>query len=338
MNRLMWPLRYRFLPPQPVFVVLGLLLLAACAWKGHALLTQPIFLVPHFWDTRGFQTGLVVGELFFGLWLLCGLYPRTIRLLSLTCFFAFLEVNSYLFLSGEKSCPCFGTLHVHPGQSALLDLAAFLALLLCKPFAAGAQPSARSHPGRFRAWLIAFALAGIPAVVVLGRQPDSALLLDLRQDRALAERLSFAANNPSNGELLAFLQKNTGVSMTAETDLAEQRPGFGSVEFQKVAAWLLMEQMVGQQAVHTSWVKTEQGYRFVRAPLWQGWLHWIVAAILAGLVSAALVLLHPSRGRSTPKRAAGGKVGGTATPPAPVGRRAKAREAPGPSRPSPSPP
>ena len=40
------------LPPRPVLVVLGILLLVACAWNAYALRTQPIVLAPKIWNTR----------------------------------------------------------------------------------------------------------------------------------------------------------------------------------------------------------------------------------------------------------------------------------------------
>jgi hypothetical protein len=198
------------LPPQPVLIVMGILLLAACAWKAYALVTRPIVLAQHFWTTRWFQTGLVEGEFFLGLWLLSGLYPRRAWLLALTCFFGFFQFNFYLFLVGEKTCPCFGSMRTRPGQTALLDLAAVIALLACKPFPDGPQPTIQSHPRRFRTLLIVFGLLGVPAVVLLGGRPDPSFQPDLRKDLALRERMAFQVNHPTNAELLALLAVQRG--------------------------------------------------------------------------------------------------------------------------------
>jgi len=82
------------LPPYPVYrrarawlsarevsgynctrLALGLLLLIAAALKGHQLATEP---VPEtgLLTSRWFLIGVVEFELFFGLWLLSGLYPK----------------------------------------------------------------------------------------------------------------------------------------------------------------------------------------------------------------------------------------------------------------------
>lgn len=282
----------RLLPPRIVLAALGVLLLVACAWKAYALRTQPIVLAPKFWNTRWFQTGLVEGELFLGLWLLSGLYPRRAWLLSLVCFFGFFQFNFYLVLAGEKSCPCFGSTRVHPGQTALLDLAAAIALLACKPFPEGPEPTVQRHPQRLRTFLIVFGLAGVPTLVLLGGRPDPSFLPVLRQDRALRERMAFQVNHPTNGELLIILQKNTGLHMTGDMELTAEQTSFGKARFQNISACSLMELMVGKQSMRTSWTKTEDGYRFIQAPLFQRWLPWFLAVALLGLVSAALAWLH----------------------------------------------
>lgn len=122
------------LPPRAVLCVLGVLLVTACAWKAHVLWARPIMVAPRIWNTRWFQTGLVEGELFLGLWLLSGLYPRRAWLLALLCFFGFFQFNFYLLLTGEKSCPCFASMRARPGQTAVLVAVAVFALLACKPF------------------------------------------------------------------------------------------------------------------------------------------------------------------------------------------------------------
>jgi hypothetical protein len=281
------------LPPRPVLILLGLLLLVACAGKGYTLLSNPILLNLHFWTSRWFQTFLVEGELFFGLWLLTGLHLRGTWLLAVACFFAFFQFNFYLFLAGETSCPCFGSTRIHPGQTALLDLVAVLALLACKPFPDGTGLTVSSRPERFREFLVIFGLLGIPAIVLLGGRPDPSLLPALRNDPLLAERMTVQVNHPSNGELLAILQKNTRLVITADSALTEQRPSFGSALFHNIAAWTLMEQMVGEQAMRTSWVKTAKGYHLVPASLLYRLLHWVLAAVLFALISATLLWFRP---------------------------------------------
>jgi hypothetical protein len=280
------------LPPRVVLVVLGVLLLAACIGKAYALRTRPIVLAPKIWNTRWFQTGLVEGELVLGLWLVAGLYPRRSWLLALACFFGFFQFSFYLFLAGEKTCPCFGNLRTHPGQTALIDLAATLALLACKPFPAGSNLTILSHPHRLRAFLIVFGLAGIPAVVLLGGRPDPSFLPDLRKDRALRERMAFKVDHPTNGELLALLQKNTGAVITADAALATEQTSFGNARFQSISAASLMEQMLGKQSTRTYWLKTDEGYKLTRAPIYLRWLPWLLATTLLGMIAAALMWLQ----------------------------------------------
>jgi hypothetical protein len=284
--------RSLMLPPRAVLIVLGLLLLAACAWKAHALGTRPIVRAPNLWTTRWFQTGLIEGELFLGLWLLSGLHPRLAWLVTLACFFAFFQLNFYLFLAGEKFCPCFGSMRTRPGQTALIDLGAVIALFACKRFPEGAGLTLGSHPQRLRIFLIVFAFLGVPAVVLLGGRRDPTFLPNLRQDRALRPRMAFQVNHPSNAELLALIQKNTGLVMTADAALAEEQTSFGSARFQNISAASLMEQMLGKQATQTYWVKTDDGYRLARAPLLLRGLPWLLACTMLGLVAAALVWLH----------------------------------------------
>ena len=132
-----------------VRIVLGLILLTAAALKGHQLATEPVAETSLF-TSRWFLIGVVEFELFFGLWLLSGLYPRRTWQAALVCFSAFACVSLYKALSGEASCGCFGRVPVNPWYTLVLDLAAVAALTSRRPARRAATsplPLAGEGPG-----------------------------------------------------------------------------------------------------------------------------------------------------------------------------------------------
>ena len=50
--------------------------------------------------------------------------------------------------------------------------------------------------------------------------------------------------------------------------------------------------MLGKQSTQTYWLKTDEGYKLTRAPIYLRWLPWLLAVALLGLIVAALVWLH----------------------------------------------
>ena len=115
-----------------VRIVLGLILLTAASLKGHQLATEPVAETSLF-TSRWFLICVVEFELFFGLWLLFGLYPRRTWQAAIVCFSAFACVSLYKALSGEASCGCFGRVPVNPWYTLILDLTALAALVFCRP-------------------------------------------------------------------------------------------------------------------------------------------------------------------------------------------------------------
>ncbi len=71
-----------------VRIGLGVLLLTAAALKGHQLATEPVA-ETGLLTSRWFLIGVVEFELFFGLWLLAGLYPKWTWRATLLCFGGF---------------------------------------------------------------------------------------------------------------------------------------------------------------------------------------------------------------------------------------------------------
>jgi hypothetical protein len=146
-----------------VRIVLGLILLTAAALKGHQLATEPVAEASLF-TSRWFLICVVEFELFFGLWLLSGIYPRRTWQAALVCFSAFACVSLYKALSGEASCGCFGRVPVNPWYTVVLDVTA-VAALLCSRAVADAvnspRPLVREGSGaRARAWLLPLLGAG----------------------------------------------------------------------------------------------------------------------------------------------------------------------------------
>jgi hypothetical protein len=181
--------RVGFTPYDAVRVILGLILLTAAALKGHELATEPVA-ETSLLTSRWFLIGVVEFELFFGLWLCCGLYSRRTWQAALLCFNAFACVSLYKAISGEATCGCFGRVPVNPWYTFILDLTAVAALLLCRPArravcslvppageGVGMRPSASPRPFsgegpgvRARlGWVFGvFLAAGIPAAFAMG--------------------------------------------------------------------------------------------------------------------------------------------------------------------------
>jgi len=164
----------RITPYDAVCIVLGLILLTAAALKGHQLATEPVAETSLF-SSRWLLIGVVEFELFFGLWLLSGLYPRRTRQAALVCFSAFACVSFYKALSGEATCGCFGRVPVNPWYTLLLDLAAVAALLLCRPARRAETsplPLSGEGPGvRARASLLPLAAEGPGVRAGAGARP-----------------------------------------------------------------------------------------------------------------------------------------------------------------------
>ena len=72
-------------------MVLGSLLLLAAGLKGYQLATEPIF-ETGLLDSRWFLIAVVEFELFFGLWLLSGVFPKPAWVAAVACFAAFAGV------------------------------------------------------------------------------------------------------------------------------------------------------------------------------------------------------------------------------------------------------
>jgi hypothetical protein len=156
-----------------VRILLGLLLLAAAALKGHQLLTAPVT-GRSVLESRGFLVALVEVEFLLGVWLLSGLFRRAAWWAALACFSAFAPVALFKALSGERDCGCFGAVEVNPWLTAALDAAAVAALLAFRP-----RPTPDRRPGgqalhAAAAAALAAAVA-VPSSIAMARSAPAAV-------------------------------------------------------------------------------------------------------------------------------------------------------------------
>lgn len=85
----------------PVRIALGVVLLLAAVLKAHQLVFDPP-LGGGLFENRWFLAAIAELELFFGLWLLAGLYPHATRLVAMLCFAGFAGVSLAKILGGER--------------------------------------------------------------------------------------------------------------------------------------------------------------------------------------------------------------------------------------------
>ncbi len=158
-----WIRRERWTGYDAIRVALGVLLLVAAGLKGHQLATEPI-LGHGILNSPWFLIGVVEFEIFFGLWLIAGLYPKWTWVAACGCFTVFAGVSLFQALSGAASCGCFGKVPVNPWYTATLDVAAIFALLLCRPTRRLAgEAFATSVSAVWTAWLV----LGVPTAVLV---------------------------------------------------------------------------------------------------------------------------------------------------------------------------
>lgn len=164
-----------------VRIILGLVLLAAAALKGHQLATEPLLEIGLF-TSRWFLIGLIEFELFFGFWLLSGLFPRRTWMFSLACFTVLGGISLFRGLAGDSSCGCFGRVEVNPWWTLLLDVMIVAALYRFRPVrsaTADVSPTAanmNSFALRLTVLVLATLLMGIPIAMI--RQDPASLSAD----------------------------------------------------------------------------------------------------------------------------------------------------------------
>lgn len=115
-----------------VRVFAALVLIIAAVLKLNGLYLDP-FSGETFLSTPHVQLATVFVQLFLGGWLLSGVSPRSAWLSTILLFVLFALASLYLWLAAQRSCNCFGQLHVHPLYVFFFDLSMVAALLFSPP-------------------------------------------------------------------------------------------------------------------------------------------------------------------------------------------------------------
>ena len=156
-------LQMRVLFQRSLDIITGSVLAVAATTKIYRLSHFPL-------STTGlpsianFKFPLVSGELFLGLWLISGAFPKAAQRVAIGCFGLFASYTLYEGLAGKTDCGCFGHVRVNPWFTFVLDVAIVLALLF---FArSGGQNAAPSRWSK-RKWPVA-AAAGIGLLMGVG--------------------------------------------------------------------------------------------------------------------------------------------------------------------------
>jgi hypothetical protein len=177
-----------------VRIVLAIVLLAAAGLKAHQLATEPV-VGSGLLHSRPLLIAAVEFELFFGLWLLAGIWPGRTWLAALGCFILFACVAFWKALSGEASCGCFGRVPVNPWYTFVLDTFFVVALLLFRPVPrvrhsetrSEESPSSLAGEGKGERYaalkqllrasvvVVAWLAVGIPAALAMGTYRETTL-------------------------------------------------------------------------------------------------------------------------------------------------------------------
>jgi len=270
-----------------VRALLGAVLLFAAIAKWHTLATDGIR-ADHWWETRPFLATLAVAEFGFGLWLLCGMYPRPTWAAALAVFGVFGMFAGYLFVKGAPSCPCFAELHSSPSISALFNGIAVMTLAHSPP-TNPRQLDFATAPWRLYLFGLTFGIFAVPGVLDMVYYSHQGVALDLRSDLRLHVPIAKRASRPSSDDLLVVLHKSTGLELALEESLRADPPDYGIWNMGK--AWSVMLGMAEKQNTPARWDKIVDGYRLTRAsPLGRNRLvPWIASATIVFVVSIAII-------------------------------------------------
>ncbi len=268
--------------------MLGVVLLAAVALKGHEIATEEL-LENSLLTSRWFLIVVVEWEIFFALWLLGGFYrfyPRTTQWVALLYFFALFVVAVDSVLKGKPSCDCFGKAIVPPWIVAGFDLAA-LFLLAIVPV-----PPVSHEAGQRARWLGltgVFSVFGLLSLTTMLDYSTSGAIPSIRRNPRLFGVVSKHGVRPSTEEILVFLRDATGLNMTADERLPSGQPTHAIWDLKNVQPWLVMEMLVHQQTVPTRWEKVDGDYALVTAaPFGKSRLFWFGGAALLALAMLGL--------------------------------------------------
>ncbi len=157
------------------FFVAFILLLAA-GLKAYQIATGPLppsvqgsIFTPllELFNNRYLLMTVVVGEIFFALLLVAGLWRQWTWFLSVVGFSVFTIVSFMKGLSGESSCGCFGTVAINPWITTSFDLTV-VALLLCfRERSAFTFIFSSTERKKLRAVLLVWLCISVPALLAM---------------------------------------------------------------------------------------------------------------------------------------------------------------------------
>jgi uncharacterized membrane protein YphA (DoxX/SURF4 family) len=249
--------------PVARLALAGLLITAAWA-KGSDLATDWTW-GNRIWQSRPFLIGLVLGELTFALWLLVGLFPRWSWVSAIGLFMTFALFNSYLAITGERSCACFGRAQVDPRLMACVDFLIAAALTVC-PLSRPDEPSFASAPWRLYGFVFLAVAVLVPSLLNMVYYAHQGLALDLRRDPRLQGVVNKELRSPSSDELLDLMRQATQLDFTIDQRLRNNPPDYGFWTTGKI--WGVMMGMAEKQVLPARWHKTENGYQLALAAPW----------------------------------------------------------------------
>ena len=122
-------------------LLLGVVLLLAAGLKSFELIAGSSSTIA--WLPLTAQFALPLGETLIGGWLLSGWRWNAARRTTLVWLVVLIAVSMHKWLTGAASCGCFGKLEVKPWITVLLDVAAFVAVLLSSSAFVGSRSMLR---------------------------------------------------------------------------------------------------------------------------------------------------------------------------------------------------
>lgn len=260
--------------------LLGFVLLAAAALKGHEIATTEL-LEGRLLYSRWFLIVAVEWETFFALWLLGGFYrfyPQTTYWVSLLYFFALFVVAMDSVLRGSPSCPCFGKASVPPWIPAAFDLVVVI-------FLAAASPSLWGRLQQRPRWISlasVFSVFGLLGLITMVDYSTSGAVFSIRSDpRLVRGAINVQRVRPKTEELVAIVRSATDLNLTVDDRLLTRQPDYGVWDMKRTQPWTVMELLAAHQSVPARWAKVEDGYAMVpAAPFGKSQLFWFGSAAI----------------------------------------------------------
>jgi hypothetical protein len=144
--------------------------------------------------------------------------------------------------------------------------------------------------------IVIFVLLAVPGGVAMIFYHPAGVVVSIRTDRRLQEKVDLDLKNPSTSEVLDQLQAVTGLKMDLDEGLHGSTPHYGRVRLPATNSWSAMEWLAQKQPLPASWQKTNEGYRLIAARPFRGGASPFAAAIIACLALMGIGTLAWSKG------------------------------------------